>query len=668
MKKSLLVTAVALGLAGCNSSSDPVYVAPDESFDMSIAHVNDTHSSFDEVKSSFMNDYLLQGKPVYTSFGGHPRLLEAANFYREQAEEQDRSMLFLHGGDAWQGSAYFKLNKGQMNADILSRMGLDAMAMGNHEFDLDNATLASFLNKVNFPVLGANMDVSADADLNNAKNLHPYALFAFDGNEKERVSLNNLPNDKHVVAVVGVVLEDMPSISPEVGDVSFSAEVSTTQKVVNDLKAKGINKIILLTHLGLERDINIAKNVNGVDVIVGGHSHTLMGDFTELGWANNPEYAQLVSNPDGGVTCIVQAGEKAQAIGHANVQFDEQGNIATCSGGNTLLSSDKFYNDATREDALDTGDEWAVQGFIAAHDFIEITDEDADLRSHIDENYKPELEEAYGDMITYVPQELVHERRPNDGGTDEHGSQVAPLVGEGWLYWANQKDVLEATGFSKVDIALVGAGGVRNSLEQGDLLEGHISLELLPFSNYLSIVELSGSDIRNLIESTVTTSLKDSEHMGKFPYVAGMRYTFDETVAEESGELSVFQVQTMDSDGEMHWVDIELDKNYVVTTTNYNANGNDNWDAMYEAQANSANRYDVVIKNDTSVEAYKVERVEKEGDSLKAIYTDSAPDCDNEALACNTDALAVIEYFDAEKDVLEAQDEPLVTLNLLERD
>ncbi|GAL10844.1 5'-nucleotidase [Vibrio astriarenae] len=90
-----------------------------------------------------------------------------------------------------------------------------------------------------------------------------------------------------------------------------------------------------------------------------------------------------------------------------------------------------------------------------------------------------------------------------------------------------------------------------------------------------------------------------------------MRYTFDETIAEESGELSVFQVQTFSSDGEIEWVNIDDDQNYVVTTTNYNANGNDNWDAMYEAQANSANRYDVVIKNDTMVEAYKVERVEK---------------------------------------------------------
>ncbi|MDR9825113.1 bifunctional metallophosphatase/5'-nucleotidase, partial [Vibrio sp. FNV 38] len=670
MKKTILVSAILLGLAGCNSSSDSVYTSPSEPFEMSIAHINDTHSSFDEVKSSFENDYLLNGKPVYTSFGGHPRLLEAANQYRDQAKLEDRSMLFLHGGDAWQGSAYFKINEGKMNADILSRMGLDAMAMGNHEFDLDNATLAEFLEAVNFPVLGANMDVSADADLKNASNLHSYALFSFDGNTKQRVSINNLPADKHVVAVIGTVLEDMPSISPNVGDVTFSSEVESTQDTVDQLKAKGINKIVLLTHLGLERDIRIAESVNGVDVIVGGHSHTLMGDFTDLGWGNNAEYAQIIVNPDGGETCIVQAGEKAQAIGHADVQFDENGNILICDGGNTLLSSDKFFSDNLREQSLETADEDDVLDFIDRRAFIEITEEEQALREHIDKEYKPALEEAYGDIITYVEEELNHERRPNDGSSDEHGSRVAPLVGEGWLHWANQQDVLDATGFDKVDIALVGAGGVRNSLEQGDLREGHISLELLPFANYLSVLELKGEQIRQLIEETVTDSLIDTNHMGKFPYVAGMRYTFEESVAQTQGELTTFEVQVTDGQGDMTWQAIEDNNTYVVTTTNYNANGNDDWSAMYEAQQNSVNRYDLVLDGSGGVKAFEVDRVEKDGDSLTAIYADdNAPDCksDESTLTCNTDALAVITYFDDEKDILVEQEEPTVTLTLLPR-
>ncbi|MGF1721953.1 bifunctional metallophosphatase/5'-nucleotidase [Vibrio kyushuensis] len=671
MKKKLLITAIVLGLAGCKSSNDTsVYSSPRESFVMSIAHVNDTHSSFDEVKSSFYSDYLLNGDPVFTAFGGHPRLLEAANQYREQAEQENRSMLFLHGGDAWQGTAYFKLNRGKMNADILSRMGLDAMAMGNHEFDLDNQTLAEFINTVNFPVLGANMDTSEDADLRDVTNLLPYSLFAFDGNQKEQVTLETLPRGKHVVAVVGVVLEDMPSISPNVGDVTFSPEIETTQKVVDELKENGINKIILLTHLGLQRDINIAENVNGVDVIVGGHSHTLMGDFTNLGLGEETPYAYMVTSPDGTQTCVVQSGEKAQAIGHANVIFDRSGNVRNCRGGNTLLSADTFYSDNRREEdsKLIGADEGEVVSFIDGESNIEITAEEATMRDHIDAKYKPDLEEAYGDVVTYVPTELVHERRPNDSGVDEHGSRVAPIIGEGWLYWANQADVLTATGFTEVDIALVGAGGVRNSLEEGDLREGHISLELLPFSNYLSVLELEGKYIRQLIEETVTTSLDDSAHMGKFPYAAGMRYTFEENVAQTSGTLTELQVRRIDADGAVTWEDINDDQTYVVTTTNYNANGNDEWDALFEAQESSVDRFDIVLDGDR-VEAHSVSHMVQNGSSRTPVYTNGdGPDCSDESTRqCNTDAQALIDHLADQVNVLEEVEYPPVTLTLLPR-
>ncbi|GEA61513.1 bifunctional metallophosphatase/5'-nucleotidase [Vibrio comitans] len=665
MNKKLLAVAIALGVVGCNGSDSDTQDRPIKTeLKLSIAHINDTHSSFDEVKSSFVNDYLLNGQPVYTSFGGHPRLLEAANVYREQAETENQSMLFLHGGDAWQGSAYFKINKGKMNADILSQMGLDAMAMGNHEFDLDNQTLAEFLNAVNFPVLGANMDVSADADLSGANNLLPYTLFAFDGFEKEQVTLETMPYDRPIVAVVGMVLEDMPSISPETGDVQFMGEIETAQKVVNELQEHGIDKIVLLTHLGLSRDVRIAENVDGIDVIVGGHSHTLMGDFTNLGMGDNAEYAQIVTTPNGGETCIVQAGEKAQAIGHANVHFDENGHITSCEGGNTLLSSDTFYDNNLRDDdsLLTSSDQQQVESFISQEKNIEITAEDEQLRSHIDEVYKPELEEAYGENISYLPEDIVHERRPNDGGTDEHGSGVAPIVAEGWLNWANSDAVIDVLPYSHVDIALVGAGGVRNTLEFGDLREGHISLELLPFSNYMSVLQVKGSVIKDLLNSTITTSLDDSEHMGKFPYTAGLRYVFNEDVIHTSGSFEVLDV--LDTEG--NWVALDESATYTITTTNYNANGNDEWTALYEAQSASADRYDIVIKENVA-DIYPVVRVEKNGDSLKAIYSDNEPDCDDSTISCNTDALSVIDYIAQEHPVLEKLENPTVTLNLLDR-
>ncbi|PMH45035.1 bifunctional metallophosphatase/5'-nucleotidase [Vibrio sp. 10N.286.49.B3] len=669
MKKNLLVAAMGLALFGCNSSSNDKVEneVENKEFELSIAHINDTHSSFDEVKTSFVNDYLLQGKPVYTSFGGHPRLQEAANQYRELAEQEDRSMLFLHGGDAWQGSAYFMLNEGRMNADILSRMGLDAMAMGNHEFDLDNETLAEFINTVTFPVLGANMDVSEDIHLNGLSNLLPYTLFAFDGNNKEEVTLDTMPTDKPIVAVVGMVLEDMASISPKVGDVKFASEVETAQQVVDELKANGVTQVVLLTHIGLARDINIAQQVDGIDVIVGGHSHTLMGDFTNLGNGDNGEYAQLVQNPGGGVTCVVQSGEMAQAIGHANVVFDSNGNLKSCSGGNTLLSSDTFFSDSLRDSgSLLIGNKaLQVEDFIEEQDNIAITQEDEALRQHIDIYYKPDLEEAYGNIITSVPELLVQERRPNDGVTDEHGSQVAPLVAESWLHWANQEENLAVTSFDSVDIALVAAGGVRNSLQMGDLYEGNISLELLPFANYMSVLELSGATIRTLIDDSVTMTLDDNEHAGKFPYTAGLRYTYNETIAQVNGVLESIEVRKIDDEGNVTWEDLEDNQTYTVTTTNYNANGNDHWDAIFDAQTISVERFDIALIDGQPI-SYAVDHLIQIENSRSAVYSDDQPDCDAVNVACNTDAQAMIDWLDTEINTLVEVEFPPVTLNLLE--
>ncbi|MBY5921915.1 bifunctional metallophosphatase/5'-nucleotidase [Ferrimonas balearica] len=653
LQRTCVAVALAGLMAGCGSSSDNNN--PATAFSLTIAHINDTHSNFDPINSSFANPSLRDGQAVYNQFGGHPRLLSAVNDIKESAERQDQSLLFLHGGDAWQGTGYFKLNNGRMNADILSRMGLDAMAVGNHEFDLDNATLAEFINNVTFPVLGANMDVSQDANLAEVSNLKPYAIYAFDGNEKTRLTdLTNLPKDKQLVAVLGVVLQDMPTISPNVGDVTFQNEIETAQAAVNELKALGVNKIVALTHLGTSRDIALAEGVDGIDVIVGGHSHSLLGDFSNLGMAESDvQYAQLVQTPNGGITCVVQAGQYAQAVGQAQVEFDAQGAVKQCGGGNTLLSSETFYAESQRaeSDRLVGAAHAEVENFIAAQDNIRIQAEDPSLRTHIDTYYKPALDEAYGEVIAQVPQTLLHERRPGDNGIDEHGSRVAPIVAEGQLYWANLPEVVALTGM-EVDLALVGAGGVRTNIDEGAYYEGNVALELLPFSNYLSVLELTGAEIRQLLNETITLALPDSAHMGKFPYIGGARYLFKETDAQVSGHIDTLELRT-GTEADPQWAALEDSRTYNVVMTNYNANGNDDWTALYDAQAESAKRFDIILVNGEPA-VYPVEKVVFDGSGYSAVYADGAPDCDQAGAECNTDALSVIEYIrDARTELVE---------------
>lgn len=656
--RAILASTIALALLGCSQTDKDN--AEQVAFELTIAHINDTHSSFDAVRSSF---YINQQR-VYNEFGGHPRILSKANTYREQAEKNNQSMLFLHGGDAWQGSAYFKLNEGLMNADILSRMGIDAMALGNHEFDLNNQKLNAFLDRINFPVLAANIDASLDKDLKDQTNLKPYVVYAFDGYAKQRFDdMSQLPTDKPLVGVFGLALDDMPNIAPNTGDIQFFDMVESAQATVDELQALGIKNIIAVTHVGNAIDLDIASKVNGIDLIVGGHSHSLLGDFTNLGLGNNGIYAQLVTNPNGtSKTCVVQAGEFAQAIGKTTVAFDSDGELISCAGHNTLLTNDEFYHQANRqqESAFSDHERSKALRFIERQRNIAVAAEEAALRAHIDSQYKPAVEEAYGDVIANVPQEIRHARRPGDNNSDQHGSRVAPIVALGQYYWAASDEVVQLTGM-KADFALTGAGGIRTNIAEGEYREGDVTLEMLPFANFMSIVPVKGSVIKALIAKTVSETLPPTAHAGKFPYGGNLRYVFDETVQHQAGTLSLIEVNT-GTLNEPIWSPLEDNKIYNVAMNSYNATGNDGWTPLFEAQKEQSGRVDFAYV-DGNLTAFPVSHIEEVAGRYQVRYQGHELNCKADNVLCNTDARAVVKYIAEQQPVLEALDYPVVTLN-----
>ncbi|APJ16369.1 TPA: bifunctional metallophosphatase/5'-nucleotidase [Aeromonas hydrophila] len=654
--RPLLLLAFCSFLFACQPGNEG------QPFVLTLAHMNDTHSQFDPVNAELKGPIFgKQGETdtLYTRFGGYPRLLTMAKSFQADALAKNQPILLLHGGDAWQGSGYFKLNEGMANAELLSQFGLDAMALGNHEFDLDNQKLARFIQGVNFPVLAANLDTRDDPDLRHAANLKPFVIYAFDGNQKSPVSdLNNLPQGKQLVAVMGLVLEDMANISPNVGKLRFGNEVTSAQATVDLLRQHGINQIVALTHIGNQRDLALAAKVNGIDAIVGGHSHSLLGDFRNIGWGNTGEYAALVTNPDGvGMTCVVQAGSYAQAIGLAQVSFDAQGRVIACKGQNQLLASRDFFADPARKQALDEARSKQAAKFIDAQPNLVTVDEDPRLRGIIDSHYKPALEQAFGPVIATLPAALQNARRPGDNGSDSHGSDVAPLVAEGQYYWANTPAVQALTG-GPVHFALLAVGGVRADLPAGELREGDAALTLLPFKNQLSVLTLTGAEVRALLTETITATLPASAHAGKFPYGGHLRYTFTETTPGKRGALT--QLQWQDADGQ--WQDLVDATRYRVVMNAYSANGNDGWQALARAQAQHAERQDLAWQ-DGKLTAFPVERVEQSGDQLSARYTAGHQlDCKASGLDCGTDAASFVQYVREQRPTLTALAEETVTL------
>lgn len=627
-------------------------------FELTVAHINDTHSAFDPTPGSFV----AQQETVFNEFGGHPRLLQKAQYLEQYALQHNLPFLFLHGGDAWQGSAYFKVNEGRMNADILNQMNLDAMALGNHEFDLTNALLNEFISAANFPVLAANIDTSEDADLADQTNLRAYTVFGFDGTRKERFEHpSDVPENMVSVAVFGLALEDMPDIAPNTGDVRFFSMVESAQRTVDMLQAAGVQHVVALTHIGHALDVEVASQVNGIDAIVGGHSHTLLGDFSDLGWGSNGEYAQWVQTPDGGRTCIVQAGEYAQAIGFVTLNFNAEGELKTCEGNNRLLSNETFYSSAERQQQVSSDRYSHIRDFADQHSKLAIVQEHPELRAHIDRYYRPAVEEAYGQVIGMVPATLRHVRRPGDGGSDRHGSEVAPLVATAQYWFAALDVVYELTG-RRADFALVGAGGIRQHIEEGELREGDISLELLPFASGISLLSLTGRQVKELLEQVVEQTLPDGAHAGKFPYGGMLRYTFNELEPGVSGEVSELEVNR-GSWLDPVWQPIDSESEYHVAINGYNATGNDGWNVVFEAQRESTDRIDLVSV-DGILRAYSVDSIERdEQQRLQVIYSGEVLDCTAQNVDCSTDAQAVIDFVRSELQSVTPLPYPVVTFN-----
>ncbi|MGO1246848.1 MAG: bifunctional metallophosphatase/5'-nucleotidase [Oceanisphaera sp.] len=645
MNKPLIAGLLTLTLAGCASSQ------PEQPLSLTVAHINDTHSHFDPSDVQLtLNDTTL-----YTRVGGHPRLLSYAKQLQQQAAQAEQPFLLLHAGDAWQGSGYFKLNEGAMNADLLNQLPLDAMVLGNHEFDLNNQRLSDFIDGVTFPIVAANLDVGQDSDLQAVENLTPYVLYAFKGGKKKRIDNVEDAGKYPVVAVMGLVLEDMATIAPNIGQAQFKQELASAQQTVDTLTQQGVKHIVALTHLGLDKDQQLAEKVNGIDVIVGGHSHSLLGDFSELGWEKAAPYAQQFTNPDGlGSSCVVQAGKFAQAMGELTVTFNLEGQVTQCEGTNTLLVDKIFYNDVRRTDKhqLADAEQERIADFITKQPNAALVDEDPDLRAYIDEAYRPDLLRTYGAVIGHVPSPLQHVRVP----FANKGSQVAPLVAASQLYWANTPKVRGVSG-REVDFSLVAAGAVRNSIEAGELKEGHVGLDILPFVNAVSLVSLTGREVTRLLLETINGAIGANGHAGQFPYGGGLRYTFNET-SRGRGYLANIEYLHQGQ-----WQRITPDARYQVVLTGYHASGNDGWDTLFEAQQAETDRLDLAYVQG-ELTAFSVSRLSKNEQGAIAVhYQEQALDCQHLGVSCNADAQALIDYVQDRRPILTALPETGVTLN-----
>ncbi len=298
--KTLLTTATVAALAAGAAWAD---------YSLTILHTNDFHARFEPISkydSGCSADDNAEGK----CFGGSARLVSAVNAARARS---DNSIL-VDGGDQFQGTLFYTYYKGKLAAEMMNKMGYDAMTVGNHEFDDGPEVLRGFMDAVNFPVLMSNADFSAEAML--ADKLLKSTIIERNGEK---------------LGLIGLTPHDTDELASPGPNVIFTDPVGAVQGEVDKLTAAGVNKIIVLSHSGYSVDKRVAAETTGVDVIVGGHSNTFLSNTSDR--AEGP-YPTMVGN-----TAIVSAYAYSKFLGELNVVFNDAGEIISATGEPLLMDA-----------------------------------------------------------------------------------------------------------------------------------------------------------------------------------------------------------------------------------------------------------------------------------------------------------------------------------------
>ncbi|MCM3172736.1 5'-nucleotidase C-terminal domain-containing protein [Paenibacillus sp. MER 99-2] len=484
--------------------------AEEGDFNLRVLHTNDTHAHLDNI----------------------PRRVTAIK------EARNDNTLVLDAGDVFSGTLYFNLFNGLADLEFMNMIGYDAMTFGNHEFDKGTGVLKDFIEQAEFPFVSANINFGKDANLSGLYNesigkpgedaqIYPAIITEVNGEQ---------------VGIFGLTTADTVSLSSPGDELKFEDYRASAQATVDMLQQEGINKIIALTHLGYSEDLKLAETVKGIDIVVGGHSHTILKEPIVVGSEDEP-------------TLVVQTGEYDVSLGKLDVTFNEEGVLKKWNG--KLLS-------------LDAKD--------AAGNYI--YEDDSVAKAKLAE-YAPQLEKFKKTVIGKTNVFLDGERN----SVRKQETNLGNLMTDGML--EKVKSIVKENDV-KGYVAIQNSGGIRASFKEGDITLGDL-LTVMPFGNNLSALKMTGKEITAALENGVS-GVETGE--GRFPQVSGMRFYYDSTKPNEKIDSvtnqvtqvgkRIIKVQIKNANGT--YTDIDPNGYYIVATNSFMANGGDFYRAMRAAK------------------------------------------------------------------------------------
>lgn len=492
MKKRILLKSL-IAAAGVAAA----LTAPALAEDLVILHTNDTHSLIEPDARGAGG--VLQRKAIVDSI-----------------RKAEKNVILVDAGDMVQGSLYFKYFRGDVEFPLANMMGYDVQILGNHEFDNGLKELAEHYRTLKASRLSANYDFS-DTPLKGL--FDPYVIKKVGGKK---------------IGFIGINVDPESLISRHNYEgLHFKDVISTANRTAEMLKReKKCDLVVVVSHIGAVKenekttDYELAEASRDIDIIIGGHSHTMIrpgtkaSDRPDARPGENKFCPSVVANADGRPVLVVQTGKYGRMLGYIKIDLDRLKEATPENFDYRLISvSDRFP-----ESELDA----KMKAFLAP--------------------YKAKVDSVNARVIATSFYDLRSDART--GGYPNFVSDFAKWYGD------LKSDSLRAAGqdVPRPDFAVMNVGGIRQNMPAGDVTEGEI-LSTFPFANYMLIQTLKGSD-----------------------FVEAMKMA-----AGKGGEGISDEVRVLtDADGKVVSVlvdgaEIDPDREYVVATLDYVGEGNDDF-------------------------------------------------------------------------------------------
>lgn len=377
-----------------------------------ILHTNDTHAHVDSHVVGFKNDT--------EEVGGLARLV---SFVRD-VRSKEKNVLLLSAGDVFQGTLFFNFFKGLADYELMNIAGYDAATLGNHEFDEGPAWLLQAMEKLSCDVVNCNVAFGKSYP-DAAKKIKPYVI-------KECGGLK--------IAIIGAITKDLFTLVNirNLSDIQLNNPVESIAPIVRELRPK-VDMILVLSHMGLKEDLELAELVADIDLVIGGHSHSLL-------------IAPVVMRTSRGQQVVInQAYEKDEYIGEVVMAFSP-------SSKKWRLVSGKL-NRLDKSVAKDPGAQKIIEDYQK-----KISGE---VKSVIGEAMKPLI----GDKDSVRAQE----------------TNLGNLIADSLRFHA------------QADIGVINGGSIRNSINKGPVTIEHC-MNVFPFSNMVARLTMKGSVLREAFE------------------------------------------------------------------------------------------------------------------------------------------------------------------------